>query len=121
MTLKSDCIVSALQGFLSSYVLSYLCEMCAGDENHRLLLLSTTLQSCQHFVYRLEFSQYSVYRSQCLLPASSNVLLFAAYLFHHGLGIAYGINSSEDSKTQRQAFILLHVAFFICSHGTCSL
>jgi len=28
MTLKSDCIVSALQGFLSSNVLSYLCEMC---------------------------------------------------------------------------------------------
>lgn len=92
MTLKSDCIVSALQGLLSSNVLSYLCEMCAGDENHRLLLLSTTLQSCQHCVYRLEFSQYSVYKNQCLLPASSNVLLSAAYLFHCGLGKAYGIS-----------------------------
>lgn len=82
--------VSALQGFVSRNVLSYLCEMCAGDGNHRLLLLSTTLQSCQRSVYRLEFSQYSVFQNQCLFPASSNVLLFAAYLFQHGLKKAYG-------------------------------
>lgn len=92
MTLKSDCIVSALQGFLSSNMLSYLREMCGGDENHHLLLLSTTLQSCQRCVYCLESSQYSVFKNQCLLPASSNVLLFAAYLFHCGLGKAYGIS-----------------------------
>lgn len=78
MTPKSDCIVSALQGFLSSNVLSYPCEMCAGDENHCLLLLSTTLQNCQCCVYCLQFSQYSVFKNQCLLPASSNVLLFCS-------------------------------------------
>lgn len=82
--------VSALQGFVSKNVLSYLCELCAGDGNHRLLLQSTALQSCQHSVRRLEFSQYSVFQNQCLFPASSNVLLFEAYLFQHGLNVAYG-------------------------------
>lgn len=92
MVLKSDCIVSVLQGFLSSNVLSYLSKICPGDENYCLLLQSTTLWSCQHCVYCPEFSQYSVFNNQCLLPAFSYVLLFAAYLFHHGLGKAYGIS-----------------------------
>lgn len=123
MTLKSDCIVHALQGSLSSNVFSYLCEMYAGGENHRLPLLSTTLQSCQHCVYCLEFSQYSVLRiSVCSLPLAMFCFLQPTYFTMELARQMASLNRIEDSKTYKTSFYLAPHSLLMCicrTHAHC--
>lgn len=99
-------------------MLSYLSEVCPGDGNYCLLSQSTTLQSCQHCVYCPEFSQYTVFNNQCLLPASSIVLLFAAYWFHHALGKAYGPSQRKREEQDCETGFYLAPHSCICIPGT---
>lgn len=56
--------------------------------------------------------------SVCSLPLAMFYFLQPTYFTVDLARHMASLNRSEYSKTQRQAFILLHIVFFICIHGT---